>query len=117
MSSFKVGDKVWIKPGTTGIPREYGFGVLYPVINTQATTRCTIGHTASDSYGAAFADSELLPYDPNHVTFKPEADTLAMIEAVRKWRHDWFNEPVEGVHRPKYLRRLDAILDGPPAFD
>ena len=116
MSRFKVGDKVWIKPGTTGLPGEYGFGVQYSVINTQATTRCTIGHTASGGYGASFMDSELLPYDPNHVASKPEAAAL-MIEAVRKWRHDWFNEPVEGVHRPKYLRRLDAILDGPPAFD
>ena len=114
MSRFQVGDKVWIKPGTTGIPGEYGFGVLYSVINTNTTTRCTIGHTASASYGAAFMDSELLPYDPDHVTFKPEADTLAMIEAVRKWRHDWFNEPVEGVRRKAHLKRLDSILDGTP---
>ena len=42
------------------------------------------------------------------------AEQAATIAAVMKWRHDWFNEPVEGVSRAAHLRRLDAILDGPP---
>ena len=35
-----------------------------------------------------------------------------LIEQVRRWRHNWFNEPVEGVYRAKHLKRLDEILDG-----
>lgn len=43
------------------------------------------------------------------------AEQAATIAAVMKWRHDWFNEPVVGIYRAAHLRRLDAILDKPPA--
>lgn len=40
------------------------------------------------------------------------AELAATIKAVRKWRHDWLNEPIVGSFQPVHVRRLDAILDG-----
>lgn len=119
MSRFQVGDKVTIKPGTIGIGhREYE--KPYQVTSSY-TSSVLVTNDLEGDCGAQFLDRELLPYEmvppEAHVAFKPEADALAMIEAVRKWRHDWFNEPVEGVHRKRHLRRLDAILDGPEPFE
>lgn len=119
MSRFQVGDKVTIRPGTPGIgDREYE--KPYQVTRSYNNS-VLLADSLEEDYGGQFLDYELLPYEmvppEAHVVFKPEADALAMIEAVRKWRHDWFNEPVEGVHRKRHLRRLDAILDGPEPSD
>jgi chemotaxis regulatin CheY-phosphate phosphatase CheZ len=43
------------------------------------------------------------------------SEQSATIEAVTKWRHDWFNEPVDGVPRKRHVQRLDEILDRNPA--
>lgn len=39
----------------------------------------------------------------------------AVVEQVRQWRHDWFNEPIEGVKRKPHHRRLDDVLDAAPS--
>lgn len=112
MSKFKVGDQVTIKPKTPGIGvRQYGSPYVVTAVYTSSVL---ITGDDESAFGAQFMDAELSLYNPHHVVFKPEAeaDALAMIEAVKKWRHDWFNEPVEGVHRKRHLRRLDTILDG-----
>ena len=111
MSKFQVGDKVTIKSWASSIgDRKYG--VPYNVVEVKDGYYVRVD-SPTDTYGSAFGEEELLRYEPDHVVFKPEADAL-MIEAVRKWRHDWFNEPVEGVRRKAHLKRLDSILDGTP---
>lgn len=45
-----------------------------------------------------------------------ERDKLAaVVEQVKQWRHDWFNEPIEGVKRKPHHRRLDDVLDAAPS--
>lgn len=54
--------------------------------------------------------------NPGKSEVEQERDELAaVVEQMRQWRHDWFNEPIEGVKRKPHHRRLDDVLDAAPS--
>jgi hypothetical protein len=61
------------------------------------------------------ADADALYDIYTTVTIRKITEQATKIAAVMKWRHDWFNEPVDGVPRKRHVQRLDEILDRIPA--
>lgn len=70
---------------------------------------------AEDSIAARVARQNVRAVE-EYARLVTERDQLAaVVEQVRQWRHDWFNEPIEGVKRKPHHRRLDDALNAAPS--
>jgi hypothetical protein len=67
--------------------------------------------TALTTAESDLADADALYDGYAKQTIRKITEQAMKIAAVMKWRHDWFNEPVDGVPRKRHVQRLDEILD------